>query len=66
MTQTAVSQKFTPVGETTLKAENLEHTAHLTGSSLGWMVLFHIVSNDLNFYQAAWLYSASFRQLVWF
>ena len=60
MTQTAVSQKFTPVGETTLKAENLEHTAHLTGSSLGWRVLFHIASTDLNFFQAAGLVLKAF------
>lgn len=65
MIHTAVPQKFTPVGETTLKAENLEHTV-LIGSSLGWRVLFHSASTDLNFFEAAWLNSALFRQLVWF
>lgn len=61
MIQTAVSQKSTPIGETTIKAENLEHTAHFIGSSLGRRVLFHNASTDLNFFQAAWLYYASFR-----
>ena len=66
MIQTAVSQNSTPIGETTLKAENLQHAAHFIGSSLSRRVLFHSASADLNFFQAAWLYSASFRELVWF
>ena len=47
------------------KAGDLEHIAQPAGSSAGWTVSFPGAKVALNFSQAAWLVSASSRQLVW-
>ena len=46
------------------KLKNLEHTAQHVGSSTGWRVSFQRDSVGRRLFQAAWLVSASSKQLV--